>query len=720
MAISPLYIPAFSIEDVILDKDTGAPLAGGQVYFEEDNQRGILKPVYQITGTSPDYTYTQLPNPMTLSSIGTFEDSLGNPVVPYFYPYDANGDVDLYYIIVTSAGGVPQFDREAVPYVAAQGSTEILSVITNELSNPQFAQVLFDTNDATYTYNFSGVTNQVVPLAPDWDLIVTCPTTGTVTVSQLTPTGSLNLLSNPGTLLNITSAGLTLLQLRQRIFGSPNLWGLGFISASFIAKTYSGTAVTLNLSYSQSNGTVINQLLVSAILPASGNYEAFPGSVFIPLSTNPDTFPNAYIDIYFDLPLNIQMDITSVMVASTGATSIADISYDQTSYERQVDQLFHYYFPQLSYKPIPSYLVGWDFPLNPCQKFGYLAGLAPVSSGASAAYYLADQTILYQTVNSNFTMTQNFNGLNITANAPSTMAIIQYLSGQQAVEILTQKLAVALKALATTPALIGTVNIYWTNNAAVPVLPLSVVTAVNNATTAPTTTITSGWAAVPRGNLSNAKFVLGTSFQEFMLNGFDARAVAGITAALNVAIVISFNTIAAGQTITLNYCSLNGGDIATRPAPQSFDQVLFQCQHYYEKSYASSVPVGTATAVNQLIRPQTVYPRDNSSSSIARNVVASSFDIEYKNVKRAVPTFTLYSPSSGTGSAVVAIIANGNSPAANSAATASTSWTPNIGTKSACYVRNNGTGLVAVTATDSGLEGYITFQYEADARLGVV
>ena len=92
MAQDPHYIPAFSIEDVLLDKDTGAPLSGGLVYFEQDNQRGVLKPVYQITGSSPNYTYVQLPNPMTLSSIGTFQDALDNPVIPYFFPFDENLD----------------------------------------------------------------------------------------------------------------------------------------------------------------------------------------------------------------------------------------------------------------------------------------------------------------------------------------------------------------------------------------------------------------------------------------------------------------------------------------------------------------------------------------------------------------------------------------------------------------------------------------------------
>lgn len=363
MAIDPHYIPAFSIEDVILDKDTGAPLSGGLVYFEQDDQRGVLKPIYQITGTSPNYSYIQLPNPMTLSSIGTFEDALSNPTIPYFYPYDANLDVELYYIRVTSSEGVEQFTREAQPYVQTQGNDEILSVITNEISNPQFIEVLFDTASGAYTYNVNTVTDSVISIAPDWDLIVSAPAAGTVTVTQLKPSGSLNVVTNPGTLLTISSAGLTKLQLRQRLLGSPNLWGSGYLSASFVAKTYSGTAVTLNMFYSQSNGTVVDQLLVAASLPASGAYSSFPGTALIPASNSTQTFPSAYIDIYFDIPLSIQIDITSVMVAFTGATSINNIAYDQESLARQIDHLYHYAYPIVPVGTIIDFF-GFDTPLH--------------------------------------------------------------------------------------------------------------------------------------------------------------------------------------------------------------------------------------------------------------------------------------------------------------------------------------------------------------------
>lgn len=345
MAIDSHYIPAFSIEDVILDKDTGAPLSGGLVYFEKDNQRGVLKPVYQITGTSPNYSYIQLPNPMVLSSIGTFEDSLGNPVIPYFFPYDNDFDVELYYVRVESSANVSQFVREAVPYVPSSGNATTASAFENEISNPQFAQVLFDTSTSNYVYNFSAASNEVVNIAPDWSLVVSSPAAGTVTLSQTKPAGTLNVVSNPGTLLTINSAGLSSLKLRQRLLGSPNLWGSGYLSGTFVAKTYGGTDATLNMYYSQSNGAVIDQLLVSGTLDSSGNYGEFKNSLLIPASTSLDTFPTAYIDIYFDIPLSTQIDITSIMVAFTGDNSVDDIDYDQESLSRQIDHLYHYAYP---------------------------------------------------------------------------------------------------------------------------------------------------------------------------------------------------------------------------------------------------------------------------------------------------------------------------------------------------------------------------------------
>lgn len=363
MAIDQRYVPAFSIEDVILDKDTGAPLSGGKVYFEQDNQRGILKPVYQITGTSPNYTFAPLPNPVILSSIGTFEDALGNPVIPYFLPYDDAGNPEYYYIRVTSANDVSQFAREAQPHLDFEEDEGILSTITNEISDPQFAAVIFDTTVSSYTYTVNTVVNAEIQIAEDWFFIVSAPAAGSITLQRITPAGSNNIVTNPGTILNINSTGLSSLRLVQRLVGSPNLWGNGYISSSFVAKTYSGTPVVLQMYYSQSDGSVVDQLLVSGTLPASGNYQAFPGTKSIPISTSADVFPDAYVEVYFNIPLNIQIDITSVMVAFTGGSPIANLPYDQESLYRQRDHLYHAAHPIVPIGTIIDF-CGFPTPLH--------------------------------------------------------------------------------------------------------------------------------------------------------------------------------------------------------------------------------------------------------------------------------------------------------------------------------------------------------------------
>jgi hypothetical protein len=730
MAIDLHYIPAFSIEDVLLDKDTGAPMSGGKVYFYRDSQRGTLKPVYQITGSSPNYTFTQLPNPMILSSIGTFEDSLGNPTVPYFFPYDGAFETDLYFVRVRNADDVPQFDRQAVPYVLPlSGGGGSGGGIENQISNPQFAEVLFDTSLSEYPITIGTVTDQVIAIAPDWDLVVSCATTGSVTVKQVRPLGSENDLTNPGTLLNIKSSGLSKLWLRQRLYGSPNLWGSGNIAVSFVGKTYSGTGVGVTLNYSQSNGAAQSIVLKSATLPSSGSLTAFPGSATIIPSTSSENYPDAYVDIYFDLPLGIEIDITSVILISTGAAVIDDLVYDQASNERQIDHLFHHYKPQLAYKPIPSYLVGWDFPLNPCQEFGYLQGVvATGSGGANSAYYLADQTILFQAVNANFSMTQGGDGFNITAVAPSTFALIQYLEGQQVNEILSQRLSVALKGKVTTPSVIGTVNIYWTAAGSLANLPASVVTGVTNGTDAPTTAVGGAWNAVPRSDLGAARFTLTTTNEEFQLNGWDARAVAGIENATFIAVVISFNTIAAAQTVSLNYCSLNGGDIATRPAPQSFDQVLSQCQYYFEKSKNATEAVLSGSNNNaqvvQLSGQMTVYV--TGSNSMTTTLHNSSFGVRYQKKRTIAPSVILY--SGATPNVVAASgFENGGAIGLTPASPLPISlWTStNLGDRAVEYiVTSPNSALYTNTqnpvATPSYIEGYLSFNYIVNARLGEV
>jgi hypothetical protein len=164
MSINTLYIPAFYFQGGILDKNTGFPLAGGIVTFYKDQARTELKPVYQISESPPNYSFTVLPNPMTLSSIGTFQDNSGNDIVPYFFPYDENGNKELYYITVDSSLLVPQFTREGEPNTS--GIDINASIVTkNFIPNGQF---LLHNDIESYPYTFGQIppANALEVIAP--------------------------------------------------------------------------------------------------------------------------------------------------------------------------------------------------------------------------------------------------------------------------------------------------------------------------------------------------------------------------------------------------------------------------------------------------------------------------------------------------------------------------------------------------------------------------
>jgi hypothetical protein len=124
-----------------VDKDTGLPLSGGKVYFFQDGTN-IPKPVYELSGNALlgiPYTYTVLPNPVTLSAVGTFQDASGNDILPYYFPYVSPTDftIQLYYIEVYDSMGVLQFTRSAWPNLSAESITTSQD-ITNFIPNGQF------------------------------------------------------------------------------------------------------------------------------------------------------------------------------------------------------------------------------------------------------------------------------------------------------------------------------------------------------------------------------------------------------------------------------------------------------------------------------------------------------------------------------------------------------------------------------------------------------
>jgi hypothetical protein len=568
----------------------------------------------------------------------------------------------------------------------------------NLLTNPQFADIQFNAPFLISTEN-------VTPIAPGWEIVTTG--IGSLTISQQALPGSTNLPGNPSYYLSIRNNDFITVSLRQTFQRNGALWTGEYAAISFLVNPTSPTEIKAYLSYSdtvQRTSNIIDNIFPVGWSPITGV------SGLIDESTNTFTGNAAFTTLNIDWSGNTTVNITNLQLIGQ---DVADdtITYAQVPIERQIDHEFHYYFPQLAYKPIPSYLVAWDFPLNPCQALGPTG----VTSSASS-YYVADQTILFQTVASNFTMTKNTRGLSFTSAAPSTFALIQYLDGTTPVELLQQRMSALLQGFVNTGAITATVNLVWTQNSSLPDLNTgaSVVTSVTSSSGVPVTAYASGWNPVLR-KLGAAQCQLTPTSSINTFTGFDSTAVSNITNAKFFAFVISFDTAAASQVITVSRASLNGGDIATLPAPQTPDEVLRECQYYYEQSYGLGITHGAHTE-NMLMATQGIY-----GSGTTVSLITKSWGIQYLTVKRTTPALLLYNEAGTSGNVTGHIqsagigINNGSLSAAN--------WTvTNAGQKSVVLVNVNGSIslLQAASVGTIAIDGYITYHYTADARLGLV
>lgn len=131
MAVNPLLlVQDDSLQEYLVDKDTGLPLANGIITFYQDTSRLTLKPVYKQTGSPGSYTYVALSNPLILSSVGTTVDEFGNDIKIFYYPYDESDPdtndpaVQTYYITVVSEDLEPQFVRENFPFIPGGGAVD--------------------------------------------------------------------------------------------------------------------------------------------------------------------------------------------------------------------------------------------------------------------------------------------------------------------------------------------------------------------------------------------------------------------------------------------------------------------------------------------------------------------------------------------------------------------------------------------------------------------
>ena len=699
MALDPRYITAIDLSPYLVDKDSGAPLANGVVSFWQDAARTVPKLVYELSGAPPNYTYTALPNPIILSNTGTFQDSSGNNIAVYYFPYDStavDANVQLYYITVTNSMGTEQFTREAWPNIVTNESQTLTQAdISNALTNPQFATVLFNpSNSLTITTTGSGTLSTTI--APGWTLNLTTLGIGSVTVTRNSIAGSTAYPYNPPYTLTVApGANITALTLSQRLYHNPSIWSPqpggtnGYIASSILLAPLSSAIIQ----YAPSTGAVQELLNSTNTL---GTYQEFTNTIQLATASNTDSSNVGYVDIIVSLPIGATTTFSNVQIVGL-ETNEPNVVYDQTPVNRQMDYMFHYYNPLLQYKPIPSYLTGWDFPLNPAQFLG--SSVAAQAVGANKSFYAWDQTIVFQSVNSGVSVSRGGNGEFVLTAATTGVqpAIIQYLSGPIVKEMLNSRMSCAIESKTSrTLGVNATISLWYCTDVSLP----NVATGTNNSIVATLdanghpSTLNGTWIEVPRSSLGNAQFTVNTNATtNFNFNGFNGWDMQGISATQTAnffAIVVGFGAITAADTISINSVSAVPGDIPTRPAPQSSLQVLADCQYYYQKSF------------NQGIVPATAVGLGNGENYLYDGNATIQGYIYFKNIIRNNPTITFLNP------------VNNNNQAYNintSMDVASTTTYTNA-------TGQNGFGIVW------GAGAYpwqaVAVNWTADARLGIV
>jgi hypothetical protein len=616
MALDPRYTTTETLEPLLLDKDSGEPLANGTITFYEDNNRTVPKLVYELVNLStnpsgpPNYTYQALPNPVILSANGTIQDNNGNNVALYYFPWDSfaeDANVQLYYVVVKNSLGTPQFTREGWPnFFGETIPASIAGNVTNQLSNPQFAQVLF-VPGKTLTISAGGAGTNVTQIAPDWTLTTVFTGAGNITVTQTPVAGTSQYPNNPPYTLDfVASVNIGSATLSQRLLNSPDIWSPatgasnGFIAASILL----GPATNVTITYAPSQATAGNPQTILTANNILGVYTQFNNTVQLLPAANTDTGSTGYVDIKINLPNFGASSISNVSVAGL-PTLIPNIGYLQTPVNRQIDQLFNYYNALLQQKPIPSWLVGWDFPLNPQQFLGPNVG--PIASGANTSWYGWDQTILFQSINSGITIQQAaYGALEVTAVQNNCQfALIQYLKAEVQ-DILNGRLSVNVAAFSNVVGgLGGTVSLWVTTDGSLPVVSSGTnhsIVATLSAAGKPAT-FNGSWTEITRSGLGDATFTVtaspnaNTRYNDYGFSGWDFQANPG--AITFFAVVVGFAAVPNTKAAFFGSVSLVHGDIPTRPAAFSYSKSFLDCAYYYQKSFAdATVPaqaVGSET-----------------------------------------------------------------------------------------------------------------------------
>lgn len=607
-------------------------------------------------------------------------------------------------------------------YTPGQGGVtpieDTLFSTENQITNPQFSLINFVSPTTI------GATDpDSIEVAPGWFLDLAG--TGTAVITRVALNNSNTNPSNAPYALRLTLNGWTAdsVFLRQRFEQNGMLWANTVVSSAITARL-DGSPQDISASLIDSNDVLLTTVLDP--VPVNEEWTEYTGHGEIGATTNPDVPPAAYVDYKIALPSNIDIYLTSMQLIVQDPENLTEPSFEQDTIERQVDHTFHYYKDPLIQKPIPSYLVGWDFSFNPCQALG--PTVTPVVlGGPNLSRYIADQMIQFSSVDNSVGSAFNNGGVGFSTSVDSAFAIIQYLDMPTALELLQSRMAVNIQGGANV-SIPCEINLYWTDDTNLPSLisPTchSLVSAVS--ATGVQTTANGTWHKVPRSNgLGDVRFnllpTLTQTYPTYSFNGWDATEDGDIVNATYFAIVVSFGTLVAANQIVLKYTSLCAGEIATKPAPLTLTQSLFQCQRYYETNYPLGAAASGANTNSLLIAPMgTSFGTTGGGAVNSYGTVANSWGIQWQSLKRRSPTVTITSQA-GTAANVSYTYRFNNVTVGPANLAVGSYWAATNGVKGIVYQVAQTNFITPEASNPNGnLSSWITFNYIADCRLGIV
>lgn len=337
-----------NLQEYFVDKTTGLPLSGGSVVYYVDNARSDLKPVYQLSGQPGSYDFTVLPNPLTLSGVGTTLNGSGADTRVYYYPYDADGNLELYYIEVFDSQGNPQLQRQAWPNLSSSSGNT--NYVYNFIRNSSW----YSWNNGTDFKNVGeGSTSFTDFIIPDWAYQQN-DSTQTIEISQgKFAAGQSVIPGNPPFYLiyNNTSSGsgLGTQNYFLQTYNSVQTLSGSTVSASvWINSNFAGLFSMTLSQYFGTGGTPHSTVITSVItvpVMTVGAWTLYTGTVALPsINTfNIGTMGDDQLLLALNMPLNqtCTINIGPMRLEQSSAVSVGvEMSNDDLQKETNYTGLY--------------------------------------------------------------------------------------------------------------------------------------------------------------------------------------------------------------------------------------------------------------------------------------------------------------------------------------------------------------------------------------------